>query len=239
LVVLAEYNKNIMSLRQQGNNHFVPIYNTSGYIKAMINSKYGVVDTLRDQSLYMIVKIKSLTYTLIVGMIHNNSKLFYDDADLEMRLKEFHDDLCQCEREHNCSNSILIGDFNVNPFENACIGANNLHAIPFKEEARRTSRRTNSKDRLMFYNPTWKLFGNAEPPYTTYYYNRSGKNVNYYWYALDQVIIRPRLIDAFDEDKLVIIKSTKNHTLIKNGKPDKINYSDHLPLLCSLREEII
>ena len=91
----------------------------------------------------------------------------------------------------------------------------------------------------MFYNPTWKFFSKNAPPYTTYYSGQGGKVINYYWYAFDQVVVRPRLIKAFDEEKLEVIVSTHNHTLIKDGKPDKTRYSDHLPLLCILKEELI
>ena len=158
-----------------------------------------------------------------------------------MRLGEFHQDLRRCEANHGCENTIVIGDFNVNPFEKACISARNMHAIPYKEEVfDRNNRVVNERPRSIFYNPTWKFIGRTAPPYTTYYSNQSGKAINYYWYSFDQVIIRPQLIRAFDEEKLAIITATGNHSLTKKGnKPDETKYSDHLPLFCVLKEELI
>ena len=239
LLVLAEYNSNIESLCQQSNAQFSPLFNNSGYIKAMINHNYKI-ETLIDQSRYLIAKITTVSYTMIVGMIHGVSKLHYDNEDQESRLETFYKDLRKYEEKYNCENTIVIGDFNVNPFEKACISARNMHAIPFREiVAKKVSRKVNEGDRPMFYNPTWKFMGNKMPPYTTYYSDRSGKAINYYWHAFDQVLVRPQLIKAFDEERLTIITGTRNHALIKNGKPNKTRYSDHLPLLCVLKEELI
>ncbi|MCL2577138.1 MAG: endonuclease/exonuclease/phosphatase family protein [Defluviitaleaceae bacterium] len=239
LLVLAEYNSGIQSLCQQSNAQFYPLFNNSEYIKAMINHNYSI-ETLIDQSRYLIAKITTVSYKMVIGMVHNASKLHYDDEDQEFRMQTFHKDLCQCEEDHNCKNTIVIGDFNVNPFEKACVSARNLHAIPFREIVTQKVRRKINDDYCpMFYNPTWKFMGKKMPPYTTYYCDRSGKAINYYWYAFDQVIVRPQLVEAFDEEKLAIITTTRNHMLIKDGKPDKIKYSDHLPLFCVLKEKYI
>ena len=143
--------------------------------------------------------------------------------------------------KHNCENTIAIGDFNVNPFETACISARNMHAIPFSEEVfEKPSRVVSGEEYKKFYNPTWKLFGNSTPPYSTYYYNKAGHAINYYWNAFDQVMVRPKLMKAFDETRLRIITETKSHQLInKKGIPDKKKYSEHLPLFCTIREEEI
>ena len=239
LLVLAEYNSEIERLCLQANAQFKPLLNTSKYIKAMINHNYSI-ETLRDQSRYLIIKITTVSYTMIVGMIHNISKLHYGDDDQEAALATFHHDLRHLESEHNCFNTIVVGDFNVNPFEKACTSARNMHAIPFRDiVTKKVSRKVNKKDCPMFYNPTWKFLSEQSSPYTTYYCDQTGKQVNYFWYAFDQVVIRPQLINAFDEEKLTIVTSTQNHALIKDGKPDKIKYSDHLPLFCVLKEELI
>lgn len=52
----------------------------------------------------------------------------------------------------------------------------------------------------------------------------------------DQVIIRPKLISAFEEDSLCIITETTNHNLLKKDKPNADNYSDHLPIFFNFNE---
>jgi hypothetical protein len=88
-----------------------------------------------------------------------------------------------------------------------------------------------------FYNPMWKFLSNEAPPYGTYFYD-SGGIVNYYWHIFDQVIMRPQLIEAFDDDSLSIVTQIGGTSLLAKGKPDK-QYSDHLPIFFSLREEAV
>lgn len=136
-------------------------------------------------------------------------------------------------------NTILLGDFNTNPFETNMLNANVLHAIPYKEEINNSSRVVSGNEYDKFYSPMWKLLGKSSPPYGTYYYNTS-KITNYYWNLFDQVIIRPVVLKAFNEESLEIITKTKKQNLLdKNNRPDKEQYSDHLPLFFSIREELL
>jgi len=146
--------------------------------------------------------------------------------------------ICNDETNFGTNNTLIIGDFNIDPYDRAFIAANTLHAIPYLEEAKREYRIVNNNEYRMFYNPTWKFFSKRNIPYASYYYNNSDI-VNYYWYMYDQIIIRPHLINAFIDESLSIVSETNNHRLIKNNTPDKIKYSDHLPLFCELEESKI
>jgi len=132
-------------------------------------------------------------------------------------------------------NTLIIGDFNAHPFESTCIAADTLHAIPYIDELEEHNQSSAVKRFRKFYNPMWKLIGSEEKPYGTYYFYKTGV-INYYWHIFDQVMIRPPLIDAFDEESLAIISKTANHRLLKGKRTNRKDYSDHLPLLCKLRE---
>ena len=188
----------------------------------------------------MFVKIETTYYKLLAAMIHGVSKLRSSPKEQELSIGYFNNDIIAHERGQSCKNTLVIGDFNINPFETACIGAGYMHAIPFPEEVRRHARQVGGAEYAKFYNPTWKFLGNRAAPYSTYHYDNSGKVDNFYWNVFDQVLIKPSLIPAFDESKLGIVTKTKNHVLVKeNGKPDKEKYSDHLPLFCAIKEELI
>jgi hypothetical protein len=144
-------------------------------------------------------------------------------------------DIRNNEDKYHTYNTIIIGDFNSNPFEPACISGSALHAIPFAKETVKNTRVIQGTEYRKFYNPCWKFYGKRDVPYTTYYYDNNDMN-NYYWNVFDQVIIRPQLINAFKDESLTIISGIKNHELLKSNKPDKNNYSDHLPLFCSIEE---
>ena len=244
IIILAEYADNIQILCGLTNilskDEYIPIPNNGGCekIKGLIKKKYNI-EVVLEQSRYQIVIIRTTLYKLIVAMIHNISKLTPSEEEQKENLRIFHQDICAEEKKHQTKNSIAIGDFNVNPFEVACIAANTLHAIPFLEEVKSSNRIVQDRLYQKFYNPMWKFYGNREVPYSSYYLDNSGKHINYYWNAYDQIIIRPELINAFEDDSLTIIIETQNHNLLKNKKPDKENYSDHLPLFCTLKEEKI
>jgi len=168
-------------------------------------------------------------------MIHNSSGLYASPETRMNNLMLLYHDIHAEEKKYDTYNTLIIGDFNIDPFDRSFIAANTVHAIPFLEEAKRKSRTVNSIEYRMFYNPTWKFLSKRDIPYTTYYYN-TGDIVNYYWHMYDQIIIRPQLIDAFVDESLMIIEGTINHKLINSNTPDKSVYSDHLPLFCELKE---
>ena len=245
LLILAEYTPDINRLCHMANiasrKQFKPLQSLNGNtrIYGLIRSNYKV-EHLQDHECYMIIKILTNTYTLIIAMIHGVSKLHYRDKDQEALMRMFHSDIAVYENMHTCKNTIAIGDFNVNPFELACIDADCMHAIPFPEEVKNPSRKVIIGEKLKFYNPTWKFMGKRNPPYTTYHYSADGRLGNFYWNAFDQVLIRPSLIKAFNESTFSIITQTKNHSLInRTQKPNKLNYSDHLPLFCVIKEDLI
>ena len=245
LLILAEYGESIGQLCGFISNlsgiHFIPIPSTGGCtkIKGIINGKYNI-QTLHEHDRYQIVKISTVFYDLIVAMIHNDSKLYSRDNRQEESLRRFHHAILEEQENHNCENIMAIGDYNTNPFEDACLSSGTLFALPFADEVIKSpTRGIAGKKYHKFYNPTWKFFGNRCIPYTTFHYFDSKDMANCYWNVIDQVMIRPNLVKAFDDDKLKIISSTKKHQLLHGGKPDKRNFSDHLPLYCVLKEDLI
>ena len=190
---------------------------------------------MREQTRYQIAIVETAFYKLIIAMIHNISKLYGSDEVQKENLRMLNYDIQAEEQKHDTRNTIIIGDFNANPFEPSCVSANTLHAIPFPDEVKKTTRKVQNIEYQKFYNPTWKFFSRREAPYSTYYYNNSDM-YNIFWNVFDQVVIRPQLIEAFVDDSLTIVSKTKNHQFLGAKKPDRENYSDHLPLFCTLEE---
>ena len=131
--------------------------------------------------------------------------------------------------------TILLGDLNVNPFENGVVGTGGLHAVLSRGVASKGSRTVQGVSHEFFYNPMWSCFGDRrEGPPGTYYYDRA-EAVNYFWNIYDQVLLRPELLDGFDIDSLRILTTAGETSLLNSsGRPDKTNASDHLPVVFSL-----
>lgn len=246
LIVLAEYPENMddvcarLNLKVKEKYIEVPKFggcdfNGCDKIKAMIRGQYKV-ETINEQTRYKIILIQTTYYKLIVAMVHNISKRQPVEREQEENLRQLHYEILQNEEKHNTRNVLVIGDFNVNPFEEACVAANTIHGIPYKSEIKNEGRKIQGRIYREFYNPMWKFLGRREAPFGTYFYNNSAI-VNYYWHIFDQCLIRPELIEAFDENSLKIITGTSTRNLLKsNGKPDSRLYSDHLPIFVQIEE---
>jgi len=243
-LVLAEYPYNIEDLCQHVNTtlrtQYKAIPNISGSsIQGLINYKYDV-KLLTEDSHHRLIIISTTDYELIAAMVHARSKQQTTPATQRIGLSIIYNDIANHENELNCKNTIAIGDFNVSPFEDIYVSASGMHAIPFPDAVQKENRVILGQSYQKFFNPTRRLLGKNNAPYSTYYYNNSGEDCNYYWYMFDQVIIRPTLMNAFDEESLKIITGTSNYSLLtKNNTPDKTLYSDHLPLFCRLKEDLI
>jgi hypothetical protein len=73
----------------------------------------------------------------------------------------------------------------------------------------------------------WGCFGDRTPGPPGTHYSR-GADVSYFWHIFDQVLIRPDLIERFDDEALQTLAAVGSMPLIgENGRPA---VSDHLPI---------
>ena len=82
----------------------------------------------------------------------------------------------------------------------------------------------------------WAHFGDRpnRPPGT--FYSARSTPLSYFWNIFDQVLIRPALLDAFEDDRLQILTTSGQSPLVDaTGRPHKRIGSDHLPILFQLR----
>ncbi|WP_353103004.1 endonuclease/exonuclease/phosphatase family protein [Myroides odoratus] len=168
--------------------------------------------------------------------IHFHSKNNWSDISLAMECTTIASAIKNIEIDTKSENTILIGDFNMNPFESGLISTTGLNTISDK------SFLDNKKHRVVdetnynfFYNPMWNFFGDKNEVKGTYYY-RSPGNISYEWNIFDQILIRPSLIKHLDDDSIKIISriSTQNLLTEYSNRPDT-KISDHLPIAINLK----
>jgi len=128
----------------------------------------------------------------------------------------------------------LVGDLNMNPFEDGVVDAFGLHGVMTRRIARRETRIVQGKGCPFFYNPMWSLFGDATPgPPGTY--TDQGQSRGNSWHMFDQVLIRPALLPIFRNEDLEIVTSDGKISLLSKGYiPDHGSTSDHLPVFFRL-----
>ncbi len=164
--------------------------------------------------------------------VHFHSKLNWSDSSLALECTNLIRDIQIVESKTICDETVLIGDFNMNPFEDGLVAANGIHAIQDLAYAHHTTkgREIDGSNYKYFYNPMWNFFGDFKKPMGTHYH-RTSHTVSQEWNIYDQVIFRPSMKVHLDKDYVEIIQRIKTYDLVGYfGRPDDGKYSDHLPL---------
>lgn len=198
------------------------------------------IETAHSEDFFT-VRLISLpgTSPILLAALHLPSKLHKTDSQEYQSFvaSQVSERIRKVERENGTSRTVLVGDLNMNPFEKGVASANGLHAVMTRDIARsrKGKRQVVREFYPFFYNPMWGRFGDTTegPPGT--YYRRGSEPTEYFWNTYDQVLIRPDLLDSFDEKSVkVLTEFGGTRFLSKSGIPDQSRVSDHLPLLFAL-----
>jgi hypothetical protein len=172
---------------------------------------------------------------ILLAVVHFASKLHSSDASQSIESTQLAQDIRDVEREIGHSRTVLVGDLNMNPFEDGVVAAAGFNAVMTRNIALRGTRTVQAREYPFFYNPMWGYFGDmtGEPP-GTYYYQGS-EQVTFFWNMFDQVLVRPTLIPYFSTESLKILSTDGTTSLLSDtGIPDPSVASDHLPILFRL-----
>jgi hypothetical protein len=169
---------------------------------------------------------------ILLAVSHFPSKFNWSDESQAFECVELSNSIRNAEQQIGHSRTVLVGDLNMNPFEDGIVSAMGLHAVMTRHIAQKKSRVVQEKEYPFFYNPMWSLFGDATAgPPGTYYYTSSEHKV-FFWNIFDQVLVRPDLLNLFGTEDLMIIDSYGDISLLNEQHvPDTEISSDHLPIL--------
>lgn len=228
----------IRKLRDEGMFFQVERINKDSRIMLLHNIKEQI-NVIKESKYYSVFNINNGDKKNLLFTLHLPSRYRQEKDDLNMYASQIIREFEQLEEERNTENSIVVGDFNMNPFDSGMISALSFNAVMCLEIAKRRSRKVLQEERKFYYNPMWHLMGNASNlSKGTFYYSTETKS--YYWYTYDQVILRPDLINKFDINKLKIIDVVNKKSLVsRNNIPDKKRISDHLPIKFELKMEVM
>jgi hypothetical protein len=190
--------------------------------------------TSRHMAVWTLHPGKSDRPEILVTGVHLPSKAGgADDTDQAFAALYMMEELYEVENRYLHRNTILVGDFNMNPYDAGMTSVVGVHGMMTKELAKSPDRRHNDRGYRRFYNPMWGRFGDQTPGPPGSYYWRSAVLHNTHWQIFDQLLLRPSCIDWFDG--LQIVDHDGVHTLVgRNNAPDDQYLSDHLPVLFRL-----
>lgn len=172
-------------------------------------------------------------YNLI--LLHLPSKLYQDEKEqlsFSTRARSF---IQETNERIGTNDTIVFGDFNMNPFESGIISSEGFFALNSKKEVQKGKIVTYGETRKVFFNPSWQLFHNKKNGTQGSYYFREGIGKNHCWNVFDQVLISSPLLGKFVYEEFKILYKIKDKELYNlHGRPDKIKYSDHFPIIFKL-----
>ncbi len=187
------------------------------------------------------VKVESTRYTLytcivndvsynIVGL-HLQSNPRSDSNDRKNEIRKIVYDICVQEKKDKNRKTVVIGDFNCNPFSEEIIQKDAFNAVLFRRLIEKNEYVTYQGTRIRkFYNPILLFLSEEENIYGSFYYP-SSNSAPLYWNSFDQVLVRKELANRIES--MNYIKEISGRKLIKDIAIDG-RISDHLPLLVSI-----
>ncbi|VWC58572.1 hypothetical protein BCO18430_00603 [Burkholderia contaminans] len=186
-----------------------------------------------DSDYYSLVSLKSIGMVelLLVG-VHMPSKMHATEFDQVETARDLKGDIAREEIHLKHQNTVVVGDFNMNPFDKGMVTASALGAVSCARTARDLrAREIKRKKYDRFYNPTWNLLGDARGIAGSFYLPKANID-NIYWQMLDQVVVRPDFAPRFNLPSLRLVTAAGSTPLLNaQGRPAP---SDHLPLFFSL-----
>ena len=199
----------------------------------------GRVQAIRDSAGVTVKRVfPVIGPDFVVVAVHLRSRLFGDPDDQASEAMSINRDVETIEDQVGHRRTLVIGDFNMNPFERGLVSFDCFHAVMSRKTALRRSRRVGGQERRFFYNPMWSHFGDRSPGPPGSYYRRGSGRTEYFWHMFDQVLVRPDLLDYFPDDGPEVLTRIGGRSLLNDqGIPNPRAGSDHLPLFLELSIE--
>lgn len=176
--------------------------------------------------------------SLLLVLVHGFDMVNYDPGARSLFFERLRRDVEWIE-DHDTrvrhKRTVVVGDFNADPFEDVVGGIRGLHAIRVRDVGGRRVRSVLKQDYEFFCNPMWSCYkGWERSPPGTYYFN-GGSVHEVFWHIVDQVVLRPHALHMFRERDVRILTEAGNTSLLTSrGNPNKKKASDHLPVLFKL-----
>ncbi len=173
---------------------------------------------------------EELTLVLFHGLDVRN----YDEHSRRAYVMTLATEMHFFQKSHGKKRFVLLGDFNISPFDPCMNEANGLNAMMTRACVEREKRVVLSREYEFFYNPMWGLFGDSAAGPAGTVYNTKGQG-QYGWSMFDQVIVHHSVTKMFQG--VSIIDNTGKRTLANSqGRPDTEEASDHFPILFTIQD---
>ncbi len=174
-------------------------------------------------------KCKIGPHNILLTLVHGVDIRNYDADARQSFAQTIASDMDLVKDKQSTNKLVLLGDFNMNPYESGMTLAAGLNAMMTRSCVAPGCRKYIDKTYDFYYNPMWSLFGdNSEGPAGTVHDTSS--QGPYGWSMLDQVVIHHSIVPIF-HDVQILTEAGAQSLMDKKGHPDTENASDHFPIL--------
>jgi hypothetical protein len=216
-------------------NRFVRAYEFEKNAKVTLyhRSTYNVCVEAEKRH-YSIYSVETDTKKYIIAGVHLPANPRADDGNRKVITRKIIEKINSLEADQGHDNTLVIGDFNANPFDEELVQKDAFNAVLFKKLIYDQEYIVLLGDEYKrFYNPMLHYISEENMSYGSYYYN-SSESTSLYWNCYDQVITRKSLANLITN--VAFCKRIGNQPLMNEVMPNK-NISDHLPLIVNIRED--
>lgn len=232
---------------------------TSPEFEFVDKSKFRNTNEYLDQLSYFQLNIPH-QLPITIGLAHLLSKK-NPQVELLANAQELAMDIERFEKQVGHKRTLLVGDFNANPFDEIMLRYDAFKTtmaatVALSHFAKtQTTSSSNYDTRTYFYNPSWSLLGDLHKRAAgTYYYvpwkdkdlkkHLESNGYCLHWNLFDYPLLRPDLIPFFEKEHFMIVEQDNNNNYFlteenKNNPQQStsivLEYSDHLPIVFSLK----
>lgn len=179
-------------------------------------------------------KLQIGAHATLLALVHGPDVRNYDYARRQEFIYNMVTQLSYVKKNNNIDKLILLGDFNLNPFDEGMNLATGLNAMMTKACVKPRQRTYLEEKYDFYYNPMWGLFGDTiEGPSGTIY--DTSNQGPYGWSMFDQVILHHSVVEHFHAVK-ILTEAGATSLMNRMGRPDSTNVSDHFPILVDFCE---
>lgn len=218
------------------NEFFIPISTSEKRFHCFCRESRLNMDEVHNGFRTNVRKLQLGTHRTLLVLVHGIDIRNNDAETRQSFVQTISSDIQFLKVQHGIDKVLLLGDFNMNPYERGMTLAAGFNAMMTRECVKIGVRQHLNQKYEFYYNPMWSLFGDLTdgPAGTVYDTSNQG---SYGWNMFDQVIIHHSIVKLFFDVK--ILTSTSDHLLMdSNGRPDAKNASDHFPILLTLKEDV-
>jgi hypothetical protein len=132
--------------------------------------------------------------------------------------------------------TIILGDFNLDPYDPGMVMASHYHGLCDVAIASGGDRTVQGRSYRKMYNPMWSLFGDRTPGPAGTFFRSAAEHHNPHWHIYDQFLLSPEVLARFKFIEACILNSDGIESLATaTGRPCRRKGSDHFPILLRLQ----